>query len=339
MKKLIIYISAATLSFYSNAQVFSTEEVKDSESKSEMAAGSKSMQFDGLSVSKKDMTPEQLAEYKMIKLKALEEFMAMESRSYISLLIGSTPGLEIGKSNIKGKKIGLGLNVSSPILSATSYTAGFTLGQQDSGGLLQDANQSVLIINHLKGGAFVDFGITLSYMISPRLEAGISYTLLSFQAEDYSNPTGSDSNYVEFDDRIVSFSGDDPLEYSSVQMGDIAEGLYQVKPQKLEAILKYQLNKSVYLGLRMKFQFYDKTDLYNTYLFDNDTRNSNYSNYSPALQLTSGSNFNSSLLYTNASDEEYRVSSSEGYHYFDLESAHVVKTIQVEPQISLGFRF
>lgn len=338
MKKLILYISAVTLTFYSNAQVFSTEEVKDSERKSEVAAGSDSMTFDGLTVAKKDMTPEQLAEYKMKKLKAFEESMALENRSYISLLIGINPGLEIGKSNIKGKKIGLGLKVSSPILYARSYTAGFTLGQQDSGGLLQDANQPVLIINHSGAGAFVDFGITLSYMISPRLEAGISYTLLTVQAEDYSTPTGLDSNYIAFDDRIVSFSGE-YMAYSSVQMGDIAEGLYQVKPQKLEAILKYQLNKSVYLGLRMKFKFYDKTDLYNTYLFENDTWNSNYSNYSPALQLTSGSNFNSSLLYTNASDEEYRVLSSEGYHYFDLESAHVVKTIQVEPQISLGFRF
>jgi hypothetical protein len=336
MKKLILYISAITLTFYSNAQVFSTEEVNDSESKSEMGAGSANMKFDGVSVAKKDMTPEQLAEYKMIQLKAFEEFMAMESRSYISLIIGSSGGLEIGKSNIKGTKIGFGLNVSSPISSSTTYTAGLTLGQQDAGGLLQDANKPVLIINHLQAVDFVDFGITLSYMIYPRLEAGISYTLLTVQPEE--------SNYIAFDSTlttatpsivysstIVSFSGDEPEAYSSVQMGDIAEGLYQVKPQKLEAILKYQLNKSVYLGLRMKFKFYDKKDLYNTYLFDNYTIN--YPD--EALQLTSGSNYNSSLINVVDGQEVYSVWN----HSFDLSPAYAPKTIQVEPQISLGFRF
>ena len=327
MKKLILYISAITLTFYSNAQVFSTEEVNDSESKSEMGAGSANMKFDGVSVAKKDMTPEQLAEYKMIQLKAFEEFMAMESRSYISLIIGSSGGLEIGKSNIKGTKIGFGLNVSSPISSSTTYTAGLTLGQQDAGGLLQDANKPVLIINHLQAVDFVDFGITLSYMIYPRLEAGISYTLLTVQPEE--------SNYIAFDDRIVSFSGDASSAYSSVQMGDIAEGLYQVKPQKLEAILKYQLNKSVYLGLRMKFKFYDKKDLYNTYLFDNYTIN--YPD--EALQLTSGSNYNSSLINVVDGQEVYSVWNSFSIHSFDLSPAYAPKTIQVEPQISLGFRF
>jgi hypothetical protein len=300
MKKLAgLFAFMVMFSLMPNAQVFTNSDLDDSESKSKVAAPD--LEFE----SKTKLTPEE-------KKQAMIDAQAKPNRIYFGGNLWQASGVEIGMSNIAGKKVGVGLSVSMP---GSAYIVGYTPTVLAGGGIFDDANKVVLINAQNTGSSVMDLGIDLNYQVSPRLEVYLGYSFMRMRSGMMSD---DEMLYADLTDTYYGYS-------SYYYLSNAVSTIDNAKATNIDLGIRYQCNTSMYLGVGVNVMMYDKAEMTPSYVMS-------YFN-GDEIQVEYGSEQFSPLL--NSAGTYYNV----GEMTIPYQAKDALSTLEINPQITLGFRF